>query len=98
MRLMNNTTSQVGDSKLHTMGSIQIGTLQSRLSQILGDVNDFLNYDEQNNAENVLPPPLDEEDEDNEGEADEDGYLEDLEDMINQDMLQELANETNWQD
>ncbi|PLW23183.1 hypothetical protein PCASD_14819 [Puccinia coronata f. sp. avenae] len=98
MRLMNDTTSQVGDSELRTMWSIQIGTLRSRLSQIPGDVNDFLNYDEQNNAEIVLPPPLDEEDEDSEGEADEDGYLEDLEDMINQDMLQELANETNWQD
>ncbi|PLW34088.1 hypothetical protein PCASD_13099 [Puccinia coronata f. sp. avenae] len=98
MRLMNDTTSQVGDSELRTMWSIQIGTLRLRLSQIPGDMNDFLNYDEQYDAEIVLPPPLDEEDEDSEGEADEDGYLEDLEDMINQDMLQELANETNWQD
>ena len=98
MKLMNETASQVGDSELRTTWSDQISTLQSRLSQIPGDVNDFLNYAKQRDADNALPPPLDEEDEENEGDEDEDGYLEDLEDVINQNMLQELANETDWQD
>ncbi|PLW24303.1 hypothetical protein PCASD_09260 [Puccinia coronata f. sp. avenae] len=95
IKLINETASQPGDTDICTAWSNQIGTMRVPLSQIPGDIHfpvDNLEARNDNQEQADLEGGKEEE-EDEEGDDDETD-LRKLEQLVHQDMLDELANET----
>ncbi|PLW47760.1 hypothetical protein PCASD_04377 [Puccinia coronata f. sp. avenae] len=92
-RLLCETASQTDDQELCTAWSNQMMSLCVPLSQIPGDIDSMEHEPNRTDANqrNLSPQQLGGHEE--EEESDDENYRQELEQMVNQDMLDELANE-----
>ncbi|PLW16657.1 hypothetical protein PCASD_14548 [Puccinia coronata f. sp. avenae] len=96
-RLVHDTASQLDDQEICTAWSDQIFSLRFPLSQIPGNIDNLINdveneQDQANHNQRDHSPGHIGEDEEEEG-LDDENYRQELEQLVNRDMLDELANE-----